>query len=437
MYAAARACVSYAINRAGDSHEVLGLLIICVITSAFCMIGKRLGSTIITAPIVFLSLGAILAYTGLIPHESAEVLLHPVAEIALVILLFLDAAQTDLRALRQRRIWPARMLGFGLPLAICFGAFAGWLFLPGWPLVALVLLAAIMAPTDAALGQAVVSNPLIPIRPRRALVVESGLNDGLALPMILFLASVTAEQMTHSNGDWIAFAGKQVILGPLVGVAMGWGGGRVLIYAKAHALTSDTFEGIGALALAGATYLMATQIGGNGFLAAFVAGLVFGDVIQGRCKFIYEFVEGEGQLLSWLAFLMLGAALVPQAIAHLTWPVFGLILVSLVIVRPLAIWISLSGSDATPLTRLFFGWFGPRGLATALFALLVVEMIPHELGEQVLHIAMNTVWISALLHGITAAPGARWYGHKLVRMGNCPETRPMDGRVEPGPSQNA
>ena len=117
------------------------------------------------------------------------------------------------------------------------------------------------------------------------------------------------------------------------------------------------------------------------------------------------------------------AALVPEAIAHLTWPVLALILTSLFIVRPLAIWLSLIGSEASSLSRLFFGWFGPRGLATALFALLVLDIVPHELGEEVLHIAVNAVWISALLHGITAAPAAGWYGKRVADMAPCPETQ--------------
>ena len=267
-----------------------------------------------------------------------------------------------------------------------------------------------------------ITNAAVPMRTRRALVVESGLNDGLALPVILFAASVTAEQMTQTNTGWITFVALQLGLGPFVGIVMGWIGGRILIFAKDHALTSETYEGIGALALAGACYLMAAQVGGNGFIAAFVAGLVFGWVVDGRCKFIYEFVEGEGQLLSWSAFLLLGAALVPEAITHLTWPIFALILASLFIVRPLAIGVAMLGTDAAPITRLFFGWFGARGLATALFALLVVETLPHAIGEDILHIAVNTVWISALLHGVTAAPGASWYAKKIAALGGSPET---------------
>ncbi len=395
------------------------------------MVGRRLSSTILTAPMLFLFLGVSLAVSGLVPHDTAEALLHPVAEVALVILLFLDAAQTDVVALRDRHVWPIRMLLIGLPLSIAFGTLAGMILFPTWPFVAVALVAAILAPTDAALGQAVVTNPDVPIRPRRALTVESGLNDGLALPVILFFASVTAMVDPQGSGDWLVFGAKQIILGPIAGAAVGAAGGWILLKAKKHKTTSETYEGIGALAMAGSAYLGAVVIGGNGFISAFVAGLVFGAIIKGACKFVYEFTEGEGQMLAWSAFLLLGAALVPEAIQHLTLPMLGLIMVSLFVVRPLAIWISLIGTDASPITRIFFGWFGPRGLATALFALLVIEQIPDALGDQVLHLAVNAVWISAVLHGVSAAPAAKWYGAKTAEMGPCAETEDIHLSAKP------
>ena len=202
--------------------------------------------------------------------------------------------------------------------------------------------------------------------------------------------------------------------------------------AKAAGSTSETYEGVGALALAGSAYLGAVLIGGNGFIAAFVAGLAFGAVVKGACKFVYEFTESEGQLLTWAAFFLLGVVLVPDAIAHLTMPMLVLILLSLFIIRPAAIWLSLLGTDARPLTKLFFGWFGPRGLATALFALLVMEQLPHALGESIIHLAINAVWISALLHGVTAAPGARWYAAKIRQMAPCAETN-LDTPVKDTP----
>ncbi|MEP3828362.1 MAG: cation:proton antiporter, partial [Lentilitoribacter sp.] len=152
------------------------LLIICLFTVCFCMIAKRVSKTILTAPMVFIGFGFLMAQTGVMPTGEAEHLLHLVAEIALIILLFLDAAQIDFNELRKRHVWPMRMLAVGLPLCVVFGTAVAWLFLPDWPIFAVVLLAAILAPTDAALGQAVVTNLAVPERVRRALTVESGLN---------------------------------------------------------------------------------------------------------------------------------------------------------------------------------------------------------------------------------------------------------------------
>lgn len=408
-----------------------GLLIVTIFAVGLAMVAKRLATTVITPPMAFIGLGFLLSHFGLFSQAEAESILHIVAEVALIILLFLDAAQTDLQALRKKHVWPARMLLVGLTLSIGLGTLVAWLLLPGWPLIAAALVAAILAPTDAALGQAVVTNPIVPERTRRALTVESGLNDGLALPIVLLFAGLTAEVMNQDASDWLQFAAMQVVFGPLAGAVVGTVGGFVLLFAKRRRLTSEAFEGVGAIALAGTGYLAATAIGGNGFISAFVAGLCFGNVVKGQCKFIYEFTESEGLLLTWGAFFVLGLALVPQALTHLSWPVLAVILSSLFIVRPLAIWLSLIGTDASNTTRLFFGWFGPRGLATALFALLVVPKIEHELAEPVLMLAVNTVWISALLHGLTANPGAKWYAARLDAMGECAEKQPIQNSAKP------
>lgn len=404
---------------------MIGYLAIAAVFMAYCMVAKRLSSTILTAPMVFLGFGFLLAQTDLVPVDGLEATLHIVAEVALIILLFLDAAQIDQSALLKRRVWPARMLAFGLPLAFVLGTALGILALPAWPLAAVALVAAILVPTDAALGQPVVSNTDVPERPRRALTVESGLNDGLALPLVLLLASFAAPDTMAPDAGWLVFALKQVTLGPLVGAILGVVGGLILLRAKQLEATSDVYEGIGALALAASAYLAAGLVGGNGFIAAFAAGLGFGAVVRGRCGFVFEFTESEGQFLSWAAFLLLGLVLVPPALADLTPEITLYILASLLVIRPLAIWLSLIGTDAAASTRLFFGWFGPRGLATALFALLVVEQLDHGLGEDVLHLAVNAVWISALLHGVTAAPGARLYAKLVTRDKDCAEMQPI------------
>ncbi|MEM9633629.1 MAG: cation:proton antiporter [Pseudomonadota bacterium] len=408
-----------------------GLLMLAMFTVCYTLLAKTLSNGILTAPILFIGFGYFMAQTGLMPLAEADHLLHIVAELALIILLFLDAAQINLQALRERHQWPLRMLVIGLPLAIVIGTAAAAPFLSAYPLIVAALAAALLAPTDAALGQAVVTNKAVPERVRRALTLESGLNDGLALPVILLFASLTAEMMHQDTTNWLLFGTKQLVFGPLVGGIMGAVGGILFLAAKHRKMTTATIEGIGAIAMAGGAYLAAGMVDGNGFISAFVAGLFFGNVIKGQCAFIYEFTESEGQMLSWGAFFLIGLALLPDALAHLDAATLTIILVSLFVVRPLAVWLSLTGTDAAPLTKLFFGWFGPRGLATALFALLVVDQIDHEIGEQLLNLAVNAVWISAVLHGVTAVPFAKWYGARMsaqegaAEMAEIPPMRPQ------------
>lgn len=405
----------------------MGLILLCAVTVVFCMFGRRLSGTILTAPMIFMGLGLLLHKMGLFEGAESEEALHLVAELALILLLFLDAAKIDLTVLQRSHTWPLRMLVLGLPLAWVLGTAAISFILPDWPLVFAALAAAILTPTDAALGQAVISNPDVPERPRRALTVESGLNDGLALPLILALASIGASMMAPDPGTWLWFGAKQIVLGPLIGAGVGWAGGRLLVWAKDHETTAPAFEGVGAIALAGGAYVLAGAVDGNGFIAAFTGGLVFGHQVRDRCPFVYEFTENEGQMLAWGAFLLLGVGAVPDAMAHLGWPELTVILASLFLTRPMAIWLSLTGTDAAPLTRAFFGWFGPRGLATALFAFTAVPQIDGIWGEKVLHLALNAVWISVLLHGITAAPGARLYARLITARWPRAEMRPIRG----------
>jgi NhaP-type Na+/H+ or K+/H+ antiporter len=246
------------------------------------------------------------------------------------------------------------------------------------------------------------------------LTVESGLNDGLALPIVLFFACTLATIEGEHESNFLIFTAQQLILGPSIGVLVGWLGGKALLHSVDRGLTETLYEGIAAIAIAVTAYIVASMVGGNGFIAAFCAGLAFGHVVKERVKHVSEFVESEGQILIWAAFLLIGIVLLPKALTLLTLPMAILIVLSLFVVRPLAIWISLIGTDAPTITRLFFGWFGPRGLATALFALLIVGDINQAYAEPVLVIAINAVWISALLHGMSAAPGARWYANKVA-----------------------
>ena len=221
----------------------------------------------------------------------------------------------------------------------------------------------------------------------------------------------------------VRFGLLQVTLGPLVGVALGYVGARLLDAAAERGWMSESFQGIGILALALFTYVAAELIGGNGFIGAFVGGMVFGHSIRHPCTFLFEFMETEGQLLMLITFLVFGAVLLPEGLADLSPAVVGYAVLSLTIIRMIPIAVSLVGSGVGPSTILFLGWFGPRGLASILFVLLILEEAEIVHRHELLSTTVVTVALSALLHGVTAAPLAHLYGRLAERMGECEENQ--------------
>ena len=412
-------------------EEKMDLLSIAIITAGlllYSLVSGKLRGTFITAPLVFTLFGLAAGEGGFniarisVGHSA----IHVVAELTLVLVLFTDAARIDFTSLRRDHNLPVRMLLIGLPLAIAGGTLFAVQLFPSFLFWEAALLAALLAPTDAALGQAVVSAQAVPVRIRQAINVESGLNDGIALPaVLLFAALASAEIATSGASDWIRFGVLQLTLGPVTGIAAGYLGARLLDGAADRGLVSESFQGIGILSLAVFTYVAAELIGGNGFIAAFIGGLVFGNTIRHPCKFLFEFMETEGQLLVLITFLVFGAALLPEAIRHAEPVFFIYAILSLTIIRMIPIALSLLGTGLRAPSVLFLGWFGPRGLASILFVLLILEesQLPHR--EELLSITVITVALSILLHGITAAPFARVYGSLAGRMGECEENQPV------------
>ncbi len=408
----------------------MDLISIAVVTAgllAFALVSGRLQGTIVTAPLVFILFGFAIGAGGLgiasvDPGHSA---IHFIAEFTLILVLFTDAARIDLGRVKRDHNLPVRMLVIGLPLAILFGTAIATQLFPNFTLWEAALLAALLAPTDAALGQSVVSAKVVPIRIRQAINVESGLNDGIVLPAVLLLAALAGTAAEASGaGDWIRFGLLQVTLGPIVGIVVGYLGARLLDLAAEREWASNAFQGIGILALAVFTYVAAELIGGNGFIAAFVGGMVFGNTLRHLCTFLFEFMETEGQLLMLITFLVFGAALLPEGLAHANLSVVLYAVLSLTVIRMIPIALSLLGSGVRLPTQLFLGWFGPRGLASILFVLLILEesAVPHR--DELLAITVITVALSALLHGITAAPLANAYGRLTASMGECEENQP-------------
>jgi len=406
-----------------SSIAIVGGLIL-----AYALVSNRLEGTLLTAPLLFVSFGFLAGPDGLelLSIEVEHSAIHVIAELTLILILFTDAARIDLKRVRQDHNLPSRMLLIGLPLVIAAGTFTAVALFPAFSIWEAALLAALLAPTDAALGQAVLSAKIVPLRIRQAINIESGLNDGIALPaVLLFAAMAGVAQASNDAGGWLQFGLMQVTLGPLVGAVIGYAGARLIDRAVERAWATTAFQGIGILSLSILAYVLAEMIGGNGFISAFVAGIVFGNFIQHPCTYLFEFMESEGQLLMLITFLVFGAALLPEGLAHIDARIVAYALLSLTVIRMLPIALALLGSGIRLPTYLFLGWFGPRGLASILFVLLILEEveIPHH--AEILSITVITVALSVLLHGISAAPLANLYGRLAGRMGECEEGKPV------------
>lgn len=417
--------------------------VIAVITAAvvvFAIVSKRIESSPISAPMIFAGLGLLLGPLALdLTHLHIDHgFVHVLAEVTLILVLFTDAARIDLRLLRKDHDLPVRLLVIGMPLTVGLGFAIAALLFRDLSLGACAVLAIILAPTDAALGQAVVSSPLVPARIRQSLNVESGLNDGVSLPALLFALCVAgvagaaaAAQGDGSAGFWMRFAAGQLLLGPLAGVLIAYVGARAIRWATAHDWITETFENIAILAIALLSFAGAELVGGNGFIAAFCAGLTIGHASRGIYTCLHEFAETEGQLLNLMVFMVFGAVMVPMLAGHIDLATILYAVLSLTVIRMLPVAIAFMGKGLHWETVVFVGWFGPRGLASLLFALLVVEQFDLEGAETVLNIVLLTVLISIFAHGLTANPGARWYSRRAQSFAGCASRSQSDSAPSP------
>lgn len=397
--------------------EPLIVIAICIV--AYGVFSARLSQSIVSAPMIFMLAGLAVggAGLGIVEIDIDNHVLEGFGELTLGFLLFADAASTNARKLAQNTQIPRRLLLVSLPLTILVGTgFALWLFPDlGWQEAALI--AAILAPTDAALGLAVVTSKHVPERIRQGILVESGLNDGLALPAVLLFAALAFSMMGvegQGAGYWISFALRQIVIGAVVGAFIGAALGKLVHYADGREWITHSFRNLTCIGVAVLTLFCAHIAGGNGFIAAFVGGLFFGSFCSRRAGSLTNFVEEEGQLFSLIIFFFFGAVLLPAAFPNVTTLCFVYALLSLTVIRMAPTAVSVVGLKLKWPTVGFIGWFGPRGLASILFLLIAVEH--EEMGrltdiERVVYI---TVFLSILLHGATAAPLSRWYGRSAA-----------------------
>jgi NhaP-type Na+/H+ or K+/H+ antiporter len=394
-----------------------GWTLVALVFVAYAIAARRLDRLSVTAPIVLVAAGTILGigFLDVLRANPKTETVRLVTELTLALILFADASTVKLRQAQGDVGLPLRLLGVGLPLTIALGAVVARLVFPAVSWAEAALISAILAPTDAALGLAVVTNPAVPLRIRRALNIESGLNDGIATPFVtIFLALVVAGAAEHGWGRAAVFG---LARGAAIGIGVGYVGGRLVRWAKEAEWTTPLSDQLVVLGLALFSYGAAVNYSGNGFVAAFLAGLVFGAASRGQLHEATEFTDTVGLFSSFVVWVLFGAMFVGPVLrdgVHLR-PVLYAVL-SLTVVRMVPVAISLVGGKFRPATVTFIGWFGPRGLASVVFTLLAFDALRGDHNARgLVEVTTWTILLSVLAHGLSSGPLATAYGRRLER----------------------
>lgn len=415
--------------------EFVLLLIVAFASIVFLisLVSHRLEGTLVTAPMVFVAAGLLLSPAGLDwidpgPHHS---LLLLIAEIALVLTLFTDASRINVRALKKGAVLPARLLIIGLPLTIAAGGLIAAGLFSSITLAEAALVGAILAPTDAGLGQAIVNSPRIPVRIRQALNVESGLNDGGAIPFFYFFLFMAASSvLVLPEQSWVLNAVALIGVGIVLGLVIGFFGGKIVDIAVRRGWMTEKYQWIGFLALALMAWVTAESLGGSGFIAAFVGGLATAASGRDVGEAVLTFTEAGGEILNLIVFFIFGLVAV-SLLSGFSGTVLLYAILSLTLIRMIPVAVSLIGTRLNKKTVLFIGWFGPRGLASIVLLLIVfneASTIPGMVTIQM--VIVTTVLISVFAHGMSAAPLIQRYA-KIVEAlpANAPEKE--DVKLEP------
>ncbi len=397
-------------------HDYPVIVFTALMILGYGIFSKLTEKSIISAPMVFVSVGIIISY--FVGEEWREGInarwAEPIAQITLILVLFVDASTLNLKALLEDKRLPIRLLFIGLPLTMVLGILLAVPLFPGIDIWALALMALILSPTDAALGLAVVTSETVPLRIRQTINVESGLNDGIALPPILVCIAVLSGKSTEETGVayWSFFTLKQFVYGPLIGGLVGWVGGYLVDVASKRGWMNHMFQRLASIAIAILAFSLAEVAHGNGFIAAFFAGMLLGTRTKEIRERIHEFGEAESQALILFIFLLLGMIMIPFSIPYWDIQAFIYALLSLTVIRMLPVAISLLGSGLGWGTISFIGWFGPRGIASVLYLLMTIIALGRDGNEKIAAVITLTVLLSIFLHGITASPFSKLYQKK-------------------------
>ncbi len=386
------------------------LAILAAFAFVYGVVAGRLEKTPVHGPVVFLAFGILVGPfgLGLLDLSVGGEGLRTVAELTLALVLFTDSANADLATLRRSFRIPQRLLLIGLPLTIGFGFGVGRLLFPDLPLLTVAILATMLAPTDAALGQAVVTNEAVPAPIREGLNVESGLNDGICVPILFTFLALAAGTDGSTAEIALRLVAEEIGIGLVVGVGLSVAGRYAIRAAADRGWIDEPWTQLSVVALALACFGVAQAAGGSGFIACFSGGLVFGGLVKRHKELLLRGAAASGDLLSLLTWVMFGAAVVGDYVGDLDWRVVVYSLLSLTIVRMLPVSLSLLGLGVRSDGQLFLGWFGPRGLASIVF--VVIALGENVAGSDTLAATVVcTVTLSVLAHGLTANPFASAY----------------------------
>jgi NhaP-type Na+/H+ or K+/H+ antiporter len=389
-----------------------------VLVFMYSVVSRRLERTVITAPIVFTAAGLLAflvpPWLSALDLDRKAFLLF--AEIGLVLTLFTDAAHINLQLLKGNRNLPVRLLSIGMLLTILLGVMGALVVVGGLSLWEAGILAAILAPTDAGLGHAIVRSPRVPRKIRQALSVEAGLNDGLSVPFLMVFIALALHTAEGVGAVLLRFLWEQIGYGTLIGLGIGLTGGWLLGWAQRKNWIVEGLQQLGLVTVPLLCVVVSEATGASMFIAAYVAGLAVQVGFAEASERSTEFSENWGQLFNFFVFFLFGLLVARDWMSFNGALVFYAIL-SVTVIRMVPVALALAGTGLSPSSVLFVGWFGPRGLASIVLGLVYLEQHANLPGEPTIRLAvMATVLLSIFAHGLSSLPGIVFYANRIASL---------------------
>lgn len=389
---------------------ILSLFIFC-----YSLVAGRLERAAASGPMVFVIAGLLMGPLGFgwFDGDVSRTGLRVLADLTLALILFIDAANADLAILKRQFRIPSRMLLFGLPGAIFLGTMFAVILFDTLSLFEAAILGTVLAATDAALGKAVITNKAVPAQIREGLNIESGLNDGLCVPILFVFIALALGSDTEGGCTMLALelVAEELGIGLAVGLTLSAIGAWLLRWCSDQGWVTEIWKQVTIVGLAIACFSVAQSLHGSGYIAVFTGGLLFGFKAKEATHRLVLAAEGTGETLALMTWMLFGATVIGQSIKHFTWEMLVYALLSLTVIRMLPIFLSLTGTGESTASKLFLGWFGPRGLASLVFAIIVInEGVPG--GKFVAMVVVLTVFFSLVAHGVSANPLAKLLGQK-------------------------